>query len=213
MDETPHDRAQDAAAHDDNGQVDEDRADDGETGGDRPDEQDAGGSSDEAPGDGAQRKAEDEEGLSHEWVLAAPFRAHLLRVHAETRLPLPALALQAGLPLALVDHLVHGRRGRRMHRIPPAAARRLLALGPATFDELAERRIEAAPTARRVGELLAGGLSPTTLASLCRLTPSELAAVGSRYECSALTALLVRAAYQSSGRVAIVHRPDRPLAA
>jgi hypothetical protein len=197
MDETPHDRAQDAAAHDDNGQVDEDRADDGETGGDRPDEQDAGGSSDEAPGDGAQRKAEDEEGLSHEWVLAAPFRAHLLRVHAETRLPLPALALQAGLPLALVDHLVHGRRGRRMHRIPPAAARRLLALGPATFDELAERRIEAA----------------TTLASWCRLTPSELAAVGSRYECSALTALLVRAAYQSSGRVAIVHRPDRPLAA
>jgi hypothetical protein len=157
-----------------------------------------------------------EDTSNHEWVLAAPFRAHLVRVQAETGLPLPALAVQAGLPPALVDHLVHGRRGRWMHRIPPAAARRLLTLEPVALAELALVEVPAAPIAARIRELLGAGLAEAVLARWCRLTPSGLAGLATRRECSELTALLVRAAYQSlpaPARVGMALRDNPPLAA
>ncbi|MDO5501233.1 MAG: hypothetical protein Q4F67_16305 [Propionibacteriaceae bacterium] len=65
-----------------------------------------------------------------DWVLAAPFRAHLDRVRAQEPLPWRALAGAIRVP----DNLVRGLLGiggrRRIHRIPPHFAQAVISLDP-----------------------------------------------------------------------------------
>jgi hypothetical protein len=65
---------------------------------------------------------------NNDWVQAAPFRALLGQLIEVTGLPWPALARHGRLPPQLVHHLLHGRDGRRVARIPHECARRILAL-------------------------------------------------------------------------------------
>ena len=71
------------------------------------------------------------------WVQAAPFRALLDRLIDITGLSWPALARHGRLPPRLVHHLLYGRRGRRLVRIPHDCARRILALDERQLRELA----------------------------------------------------------------------------
>ncbi len=71
------------------------------------------------------------------WVQAAPFRALLDRLLDVTGLPWPVLAQEAGIPLRLAEHLLFGRRGRRLGRIPADSARRILLLDEARLARLA----------------------------------------------------------------------------
>lgn len=130
----------------------------------------------------------------HDWVLAAPFRAHLRQLQAGTGLPWAVLALAAGVSPALVRHLVHGNRGRKPHRLAPESARRLIGLDGAQLARLGTEWVPAARTVQRLGELLAGGADPRRLAAWCRLTPAELAALSQAARCTRLLALLVEAA-------------------
>ena len=82
---------------------------------------------------------------THDWVLAAPFRAHLRQVQAATGRPWDALAAAAGVSPKLVRHLVFGRDGRHPRRISPLTARRLLRLTP---EGLAERAAGGSPVLR-----------------------------------------------------------------
>lgn len=72
---------------------------------------------------------------SHDWVLAAPFRAQLRHLHAATGLSWESLARAAGVSPALVRHLVFGNNGRYPRRISPLTARRLIGLTPAKLPE------------------------------------------------------------------------------
>lgn len=129
----------------------------------------------------------------HAWVQAAPFRAHVRHLLDTTGLPWPVVALEAGVPPALVHHLLFGRRGRRMTRIPPQSAVALLRLDAVSLLGTAARWVPAGPTAARVADLLSRGLQASTLARHCRLTESELEALREMPRCTRLTALLVEA--------------------
>lgn len=130
----------------------------------------------------------------HDWVLAAPFRAHLRQLQAASGLPWGVLALAAGVSPALVRHLVLGNRGRRPHRLSPESARRLIGLDGAQLARLGTEWVPAARTTRQLGDLLAGGADPGQLAAWCRLTPAGLAALARATRCTRLVALLVEAA-------------------
>lgn len=71
---------------------------------------------------------------------AAPFRAHLDRLIDLTGLPWTELANHALVPPAVVHRLLFGRNGRRVARIPPDYARRLLQLDERRLLALAGRR-------------------------------------------------------------------------
>lgn len=73
----------------------------------------------------------------HDWVPAAPFRAHLRHLRATTGLPWETLALAAGVSPSLVRHLVFGNNGRYPRRISPLTARRLAELAPAKLPQVA----------------------------------------------------------------------------
>lgn len=72
----------------------------------------------------------------HDWVLAAPFRAHLQHVQAATGLPWEALARAAGVSPTLIRHLVFGNNGRYPRRISPLTARQLVELTPARLPRV-----------------------------------------------------------------------------
>lgn len=130
----------------------------------------------------------------HDWVLAAPFRAHLQHLQAATGLPWAVLARTAGVSPSLVRHLVIGRLGRRPRRVSLESATRLLALSPAVLARLAQDRVPAGPTAHQVRQLLATGTDPDALASWCRLSRTELLALTTARSCTRLIALLVDSA-------------------
>ncbi|MGB4272089.1 MAG: hypothetical protein WBJ44_06805 [Propionicimonas sp.] len=130
----------------------------------------------------------------HDWVLAAPFRAHLVHLQAVTGLPWAALAAQAGVSPTLVDHLVFGRRGRRVTRLAPESAARLLAVTSAGLAALSGAWVPTAATAHRLELLVTDGCSVHDLADWCRLTPTALLALPESPRCTRLTELLMSAA-------------------
>ncbi len=73
----------------------------------------------------------------HDWVLAAPFRAHLHHLRSATGLPWEVLAWAAGVSPTLVRHLVLGNNGRFARRISPLTARRLAELTPGKLPKVA----------------------------------------------------------------------------
>ena len=75
----------------------------------------------------------------HDWVLAAPFRAHLHHLRVSTGLPWEVLASAAGVSPALVRHLVFGNNGRFARRISPLTARRLAELTPGKLPTVTGR--------------------------------------------------------------------------
>jgi hypothetical protein len=74
------------------------------------------------------------------WVQAAPFRALLARLMDVTGLAWPVLADHGRLPPRLVEHLLYGRDGRRLARIPRECACRILALDERRLLQLARQQ-------------------------------------------------------------------------
>jgi hypothetical protein len=71
------------------------------------------------------------------WVDAAPFRAQLRYLMANTSLSAREVARAAGLSRRLAERLLYGRNGRALRRVSPETGRRLLQL---SVDQLRHRR-------------------------------------------------------------------------
>lgn len=125
----------------------------------------------------------------HDWVVAAPFRAHARHLLQVTGLPWPVLALHARVPPSLLATLV-GRH--RLTRIPPAAAARLLRVDAASLLALSAEWVPAAPSVIRLSELLSAGQDADSLARRCRMTRFQLEALLDSPRCTRLTELLVQ---------------------
>ena len=112
-----------------------------------------------------------------EWVSAAPFRAHLLRLIQTTGLPWRTIAVLAAVPSVTVDHLLHGRNGRRLTRLQPHLAARLLAMTPASVAE-AEHCFQDSTEAGRLIQLLQQrGWTPDELSRRCGICAPMLEAL------------------------------------
>lgn len=133
-----------------------------------------------------------------EWVLAAPFRAHVRHVGEVTGMPWRVLALVAGVQPALMRSLLFGRQGRQVRRLHIVTARLLLALDATTLRLLGGRRCRAEHTRGRIRDLL-GDLDADELAAMTRCSTSELTALaeGDQTTCNAITALLVHAVWDA----------------
>ncbi|MDQ7991308.1 MAG: hypothetical protein AAGC63_01215 [Propionicimonas sp.] len=126
-----------------------------------------------------------------DWVIAAPFRAHLRHLRDGTGLPWGVLARVAGVSPRLVHHLVLGRGGRYPRRITHESASRLIALDRNSLARLAVEWVPAGRTRLQVRQLLAAGADPDRLAAWCRLSRTQLLALAGAARCTRLVALLV----------------------
>lgn len=99
----------------------------------------------------------------HDWVDAAPFRAHLSHLCAATGLPWQVLALHADMPLRMAEKLMAGRPG---YRLPRAQAIRVLSLTAEDVRRLRAGSVPAAPTASRLRLLLGQGVGPARIAGV-----------------------------------------------
>jgi hypothetical protein len=127
-------------------------------------------------------------------VEADPFRAHLGILLDRTGLPWPVLALKAGVEPVLVRSLLFGDRGRRLARLPLAAAHLLFALDEPALRATGRLWVPAWQARSDLGKLLAEGFPAAGLARYCRLTATELRGVLGAARCLELTELLARSA-------------------
>ena len=108
-----------------------------------------------------------EPGPDEPWVLAAPFRAHVLHSVEAAGIPWPAFAIETGIPVQAIRSLLFGRQGRPLKRLTPRLAARLLRVQPADLHGLHRTYVCADVTAHRLGALLRGGVDPLRLARWC----------------------------------------------
>ncbi|WP_425309818.1 hypothetical protein AADG42_13980 [Ammonicoccus fulvus] len=108
------------------------------------------------------------------WVQAAPFRVHVRRILDSTGLPWRAIAGYAGVPDNVVRSLLGRPERRRLQRLAPHYAARLLALDPARI-----RRDLALPGSLEwarlwVDTLMADGWSVRRVAAVCGMSPEAI---------------------------------------
>ncbi|WP_026926732.1 hypothetical protein [Granulicoccus phenolivorans] len=160
------------------------------------------------------------------WVEAAPFRAKLRLLMAETDLPWQAVAVAAGVPLEPVRTLLFGRTGGRpLRRLYPPHARALFELEAADLHQVRRTLVPAEQLTLPVGRLLAAGVPEVEVRRQLRLTPDQVRRIRRREPVlvSALTLLLAEATRQDRAagrqrdagrhRDARGHRVLRPRAA
>ncbi|MFV0406790.1 MAG: hypothetical protein ACK5LN_08230 [Propioniciclava sp.] len=111
---------------------------------------------------------------STRWVDAAPFRAQLLHLTASTGLPWQVIATHADLPPGLASRLLFADREHQLPRIPVDCARRLLAVSAETLATKLRARVAAAPTIRRLRELIRRGWGLGGLSAALDCEPSEV---------------------------------------
>jgi lambda repressor-like predicted transcriptional regulator len=133
------------------------------------------------------------------WVDAAPFRAHVRHLMADSGVAWRTIAVLADVPSQSVDHLLRGRNGRPVPRLHPLIAERLFHLTKAAVDDSANRRIHAGRTQRLLQCLTARGWVVRDLARRARIPETELADLlaGRSPSCSQLVAATVKAAAQA----------------
>lgn len=128
------------------------------------------------------------------WVDAAPFRALLGHLVAQTGTSWRVIAALLQVRPSQLQHLLFGRRGRRLHRISPELAAGLIALDEATIAALRTQTVPAAPTVSRLRAWQAIGGSLAEIADWCGADPAGLAALTPDQRCTRLIALAARAA-------------------
>ncbi len=111
------------------------------------------------------------------WVAAAPFRAHVRFVSAVSGLPWSAIALEAGVPLTVVHHLLDMRPGRQVHRLRADLAEQLLAVTVESVEQLARAFVPAGTARDHAARLTRFGWTAETLAARLHITVGELRSV------------------------------------
>lgn len=134
-----------------------------------------------------------------DWILAAPFRAHVGHLMSSHRLAWRTVALLAGVPAAAMERLMHGRNGRPQHRVHPVLARRLLQLADLDVVAAGVRLMPADLCGAALKDLLHWGWTCAVLADRTRLPRTQLAATaeGRQTECTRLVGATTLAAAQA----------------
>lgn len=133
------------------------------------------------------------------WVDAAPFRAHVRHLMAETGVAWRTIAVLADVPSQAVDHLLRGRQGRPVPRLHPLIAERLFHLTRDVVTDASARHVHAGRTQTLLQCLVGRGWAIRDIARRTRLPESELSAIAAGREagCSQLLAATVKAAAQA----------------
>ncbi len=131
-----------------------------------------------------------------DWVLAAPFRAHVTHLMAAAQVPWPVVAYQAGVPLATLRTLLFGRKGKPRQKIARQAAARLIELRPEDLAWMRLAQVGAGAAGTRIRLLRGHGLGWDRIADFLSLSRTDCQAIarGERTSCSAMVDILAQSA-------------------
>jgi len=136
-----------------------------------------------------------------EWVLAAPFRAHVSHLMETAQVPWQVIAYRAGVPLATLRTLLFGRHGKVRTKIAQTAAVQLIGLGA---DDLAWMRISqtsAEQAGTRIRLLRSHRIPWEQIADLLTINKDTCQAIarGERTSCSVMIDILTQSACAAFG--------------
>ncbi len=117
-------------------------------------------------------------GPNTQWVLAAPFRAHVSHLIGNAQVPWPVVAYQAGVPRGALRTLLYGRHGKLRGKISHGVAQRLLDLRLADLSRLRATQTMAEPTSERIRLLRARGVTWERISQFSGLTPADCQRLG-----------------------------------
>lgn len=131
------------------------------------------------------------------WVDATPFRAHVTQLLG-AGLTVSVIAQLAGVRERSVQHLAHGREGRRVQRICRDTGRRLLRITTMEARAVRFRPVPVRLSRERLRTMVGAGWTVDRLADQTELGIDEVARIVGRGSatCSQLCALKVAAGYQ-----------------
>ncbi len=112
-------------------------------------------------------------------VAAAPFRSHLIHECAIAGVSWSVAALHAGLPIPLVHQLLDVRPGRRVERIAPELAERVLGVNAPSLRSLAVSHVPASAARTTLTRLVRAGWAPFDVARRLHLAVGEVDAIAS----------------------------------
>ena len=137
----------------------------------------------------------------NEWVLSAPFRAHVIHLMETAQIPWPVVAFQAGVPLYTVRTLIFGRAGKIRPKIALEAARNLIGLHMEDLNWTRYAYISAENTAMRVRCLRSLGIPWQHISHNLTLDLETCQAIarGERTSCSVMVDILAQCACAQVG--------------
>ena len=146
------------------------------------------------------RRAPDE-AANPEWVLAAPFRAHVTHLMETAQVPWPIVAYQAGVPLATLRTLLFGRHGKARIKITHQAATQLIDVRTEDLRWMRHSQISAERTGTRIRLLRSRHMSWEQIAEFLDIDISfcQSLARNERTCCSVMVDILAQSACETIG--------------
>ncbi len=134
------------------------------------------------------------------WLPAAPVRAHVRSVIAETQTPWQVIALLADVPIANVQTLLFGRAGTLRPRLSPGASARLQRVTSAVVRDSRRTLVPSREARPSVRLLTAAGWSLDEIADAVGIDAAHTARIAhGRGGCSVYTALVAHALCVEAG--------------
>jgi len=135
-----------------------------------------------------------------EWVLSAPFRAHVTYLMSTAQVPWPVIAYRAGVSPAILRTLLYGRHGKVRAKIPQQTAAQIIRL---RTEDLAWMRISqtsAENAGTRIRLLRSRHLTWAQIAACLTLDEETCQAIarGERTSCSVMVDILAQSACENA---------------
>lgn len=136
-----------------------------------------------------------------QWVLAAPFRAHVVHLMETAQVPWPVVAYQAGVPLATLHTLLFGRHGKLRTKITHYAATQLIELRTEDLAWMRNSQVSAENTGTRIRLLRSHLITWAQIADALVLSEETCQAIarGERTSCSVMVEVLAQSACAAIG--------------
>jgi len=136
-----------------------------------------------------------------EWVLAAPFRAHVSHLMETAQVPWQVIAYRAGVPLATLRTLLFGRHGKVRTKITSGAAAQLIELGTDDLTWMRRSQTSAEKAGTRIRLLRSRQIPWEQIADLLTLDKDTCQAIarGERTSCSVMIDILTQSACDAFG--------------
>jgi len=137
----------------------------------------------------------------NEWVLAAPFRAHVIHLIETAQVPWPVVAYQAGVSLGTLRTLLFGRHGKARSKIAQESASRLIELRTDDLSWMRSASVSSRNLATRIRMLRSRHVAWGRIAAFLGVSEEicQEFARGERCSCTVLVDVLAQSACELIG--------------
>ncbi|MCL1907632.1 MAG: hypothetical protein FWG08_06970 [Propionibacteriaceae bacterium] len=146
---------------------------------------------------------------SQEWVIAAPFRAHVSHLIHNAEVPWPVIAYQAGVPQGVLRTLLFGRQGKLRPKIPQDVALRLVSLRPQDLVWMRVTQVRAERTGTRIRNLRTANKTWPDIAQFLHIDMESCRAIAHGQQ-SYVSVMVEVLAHCACGQVGLASWEDSP---